>query len=475
MPNETDETDEDDYFEDEFNPTDPSKTDQETDSLEFMACVVKVIFRIAYCYQSTKEICHKEGNSLLFAICSAYPKLIGIILDEIDLNLDKIGKKALYLSNELPFNKWLACIDCKKDINFLEKCLLQTATNSILFCIATNCIDHLDLKQSTKQLSHTLIGEWEARNNCSLLGPNQQGLDVIDLGRLIQIKLAIILYELHLRLTIYNYFNKSTCESLLDGKAAHTDELASHYSRLNKEKRVSIVNWIWSTLTRMNLFTNVGSSQLVDYLDKLSNVYSATTVTVNRVLNSHLNSLLNHIALNSVLEPKCPLEKYLNLVFSCTPNSDLGRVFEEGIELIQFVLTTHKKQSRLQQLSYTLVFAWFENLVFKYATVRLRKTPNAAVGQYQATSASRLNEFRLAKQENIQKLSALLLIIFNPNASNSNAIIDAYCQKIINRLNKFNAINCFNSNNHLKPQTDSSLNRYNSKYIKFNFSRSLVL
>jgi hypothetical protein len=45
---------------------------------DFMSCVVKVIFKVAYCYQSTKDVCHKEGNSLLSAICSNYPSLIGV-------------------------------------------------------------------------------------------------------------------------------------------------------------------------------------------------------------------------------------------------------------------------------------------------------------------------------------------------------------------------------------------------------------
>lgn len=45
---------------------------------KFMKCVVSVIFMVAYCYKSTKDVCHKEGNSLLSAICSSYPCLIGV-------------------------------------------------------------------------------------------------------------------------------------------------------------------------------------------------------------------------------------------------------------------------------------------------------------------------------------------------------------------------------------------------------------
>lgn len=48
------------------------------DLFDFMSCVVKVIFRVAYCYKSTKDVCPKEGNSLISAICSSYPSLIGV-------------------------------------------------------------------------------------------------------------------------------------------------------------------------------------------------------------------------------------------------------------------------------------------------------------------------------------------------------------------------------------------------------------
>ena len=74
--------------------SEPSSNESESieDSDDFMNCVVKVIFKIAYCYPSTRDICYKDGNSLMFAICSTFPKLIGTILNEIDLNLEKIGK-----------------------------------------------------------------------------------------------------------------------------------------------------------------------------------------------------------------------------------------------------------------------------------------------------------------------------------------------------------------------------------------------
>ena len=96
------------------NDDSPKEVPSDQKALEFMACVAKVIFQIAYCFASTKETCYKEGNSLMFAICAAHPKLIGTVLEEIDSNLEKIGKRALYLAGELPFSKWLPHIDCKK-------------------------------------------------------------------------------------------------------------------------------------------------------------------------------------------------------------------------------------------------------------------------------------------------------------------------------------------------------------------------
>ncbi len=135
-------------------------------------------------------------------------------MNEIDLNLDKIGKKALYLVNELPFNKWLPYVDCKTDINFLIKCFLQTATNSILFYTAVTCIDNIDFKQNTQLLSHNLIRKWQLKNNKTSIYNGE--CIFVDLSRMVQIKLAITLFELHMRLTVYQYFNKTATESIVD-------------------------------------------------------------------------------------------------------------------------------------------------------------------------------------------------------------------------------------------------------------------
>lgn len=426
-----------------------------------MTCVVKVIFKIAYCYPSTRDICYKDGNSLLFAICSAYPQLIGPILSEIDSNLEKIGKKALYLCNELPFNKWISHIDCIWDMNFMQKCLLQTPTNSIMFCVAVSCIDNLNFRLNTRELSFGRVKRWELKNG-TRFSPDE---DFVDLSQLIQIKLTVVLFELHLRLTNYQYFNRTATESIVDARSISMEvkfeicslvkynikrvtsqiffikqELGKHYSSLAKDKRFSLVNWIWLTINRMNLYLTLKSPiRLTETLDKLSNIYSPSSHSCQRVLNSHLNSLLTQISFGTSIESKCPLEKYLNLVLVCTTSTDLSSIFEKSTDIIHLILNTHNKKSKLQELSYSLIFNWFENLIFKYTTVKLRKSM-ASTNEGLTEGVAKINEFRSIKQTYHQKFSMLLLIILNPNASNAGAVIEAYCQRIIKRLDKFISI-----------------------------------
>ena len=145
--------------------------------------------------------------------------------------------------------------------------------------------------------------------------------------------------------------------------------------------------------------------------------------------------------LETILQPKCPLECYLRLVFSRSGH-DLSYVFEHGLDLIQSILNTHKKQTHLQQIAYYLVFDWFENLIFKHSTVKPidLKDSSLAGDMHQIIeephSTSLLNQFRSCKQLNVTKLSTLLLIVFNPNANanTSSKIIDMYCAQIFKRL-----------------------------------------
>ena len=134
---------------------------------DFMSCIVKILFKIAYCYTNTKEVCHKEGNSLLFAVCSTHPQLIGRVLNEVDLELGVIGKRALYLNDQLPFEKWLPHVNCQQDVAFLQKCLLANVTNSILFRLAVSAIDHIDFGRSTRECSEVMLNGWMKDNDQS--------------------------------------------------------------------------------------------------------------------------------------------------------------------------------------------------------------------------------------------------------------------------------------------------------------------
>jgi hypothetical protein len=547
-----------------------NEAEDEDELCEFMSCVVKVIFKIAYCYPSTRDVCHKEGNALLFAVCSSYPKLIGNVLKEIDAELNSIGKRALFLSAELPFNLYLAHMDCESDLVFLQKCLLLSPTNSVLFRLAVNFVDNLDFKQDTKQISKQYLRNWLIKNrnnpNCGNLS-DYLHKENVDLAQIVKIKLAIVLFELHSRLTIYNYFTKTNASTnptqaqlsasttnlfapttsepnlennnspqnsnttqlfnsdyskdsvnvnpILTLNITSKDELNTHYSRLPKDKRLAVVNWIWSTLHRMTLFLPIDQSQFIDYLEELSIIYSSSSsklsdfsstqfLTAQRYLhgfyqtylsqqtnqhqlvemsymiqqqtqNQEANSSNNQALapLQTILQPKCPLECYLRLVFSRSGH-DLNYLFEHGLELVQAVLTTHKKQTQSQQIAYHMVFDWFENIIYKHSTVRIKLNSKASTDSYHQYHAnnesdvehSLLAQFRSMKQANLNKLSTLLLIVFNPsaNTTTSSSIIDMYCTQIYKRIEKLNSY--LNSSHKLQlthlqqQQLDENLQNY---------------
>jgi hypothetical protein len=232
-----------------------------------MCTVIKVIFKVAYCYKSTSDICYKEGNSLLFAICSTHPEMLGVVLNEIDAELMQIGKRALNLCSELPFNKWLPYIILTKDMVFIQKCLLMTPTNSILFKVATNLIDSLDFNQNTLDTSKACI------NKHPHIFEQVQQNGLIEMAHIFKAKLTVILFELHSRLTIYNYYGRQMAGNT-DGvniqmfgdliqnaenmkNVCSKEELGMHYSKLAKDKRFELAYWIWVTLYRMNQFFQV--------------------------------------------------------------------------------------------------------------------------------------------------------------------------------------------------------------------------
>jgi hypothetical protein len=511
--------------------------DHETQTLdielyEFMSCVVKIIFKIAYCYETTKEICYKEGNSLLFAVCSAYPRLIGYVLHEIDIELANIGKRSLYLSDELPYSKWLSYIDCEQDLNFLEKCLLTNTTNSILFHLAVSCIDNLDFNQSTHRMSDDRFKNWLNKNQNNPHSKNLYQLLIkngIDISKLVKIKLSIILFELHSRLTIYNYytFNRNTSnnnnsnlnsELSISNLPPHNssnniypqlfstdkdkEDLQTHYQKLTKEKRLGLVNWIWSTLYKMNIFVLIDSSpQFIDYLEELSYIYSKKNHNTNHhgyinrfyhIFLSHQSNQYQSIEMSTMLmqqeihddheslvensskkqipqlqfvfQPKCPLESFLTLVYTRSGH-DLNYIFDHSIDLIQTILNTNKKQQNIQltQTSYYIVFDWLENLIFKHFVEKINIKNQSTASQ---SVDDLMHHFRLAKQSNLTKLSQLLLTIFNSAPLNqSNTILDVYCSKIYNRLVKLEnfkselLLQNYSSNSYME-QIDSNKNNY---------------
>ena len=393
-----------------------TQIEEDTANYEFSACVVRVLFKLAYCYQSTKEICYKEGNSILFAICASHPKLITVVLEQIELNLDKIGKKALQLSTELPFNNWLLHLDIDTDLNFVQKCLLNSPTNSIMFRIGLNCIDNLNLSHNPKK---------QHKNSFELNFFKQNSLELIDKVKLVKVKLIIILYELHSRLTIYNY--------LINQREDNIDtELSQHYAKLAKEKRLNVVTWIWNTISRFSTYINLETPFIVEYMNRLAQVYSPNKSA--KIFNDiNLYNLLCQVTTGKIVDIKCPVEAFLVLTLSKCGH-DLSEIFDRSLDLLHVILTAHKKNSPLHQTAYSMVFNWFEKLLFKYSIVKLKKAAPKSNNLNYAQSL--LSDFRIMKNSQINKLSELVLIIFNPS---SPKIIDTYCAQIYRRLIKFSS------------------------------------
>jgi hypothetical protein len=186
-----------------------------------------------------------------------------------------IGKRALNLCAELPFNKWLPHVILTTDVAFLQKCLLATPTNSILFKVATNLIDALDFDGD----STTIETSKACLNKHPHMFEQVQRHGLIDMAHIFKVKLSVILFELHSRLTIYNYYGRQIAPSAVsdsaggnsqmfcnieighNGEAVRNvypkEELAGHYSKLAKDKRLDLTYWIWSTLYKMNQFFQV--------------------------------------------------------------------------------------------------------------------------------------------------------------------------------------------------------------------------
>ncbi|RNA18051.1 ectopic P granules 5 -like protein [Brachionus plicatilis] len=417
---------------------DSASQDLSQQEADFIHQVIRVIFKISYCYPSTQDTCYKEGNSILSAVALAYPCLIGSILSEIDIDLDKIGKKSLFLCADLPFDKWLPFVDLKKDVYFIQKCLLHNVPNSILFRLAVKLIDGLNFKMNTLAKSQAYLTNVDL-NIRTLIGT----YGLIDLGTLFKIRLSIILFELHSRLTNYSYFAKN--ENELFGTAVNFDELNQSYYKLAKEKRIDLIYWIWSTFYKMNLFIKIDGLRLIDYLEELTCVYSpsighfASTNYLCKFYQLYLGfSHQNELVLDSVetesaqtstqtlFQSKCALESYLRLVYTCSGNN-LNEIFDHSIELIQIILNVNKKfGSNMAKISYLIVFDWFDNLIRKFLTT------------------NRVEEFRQCVLKNLAKVSQIVLFLFSFSQSQMK-LNDNYCSKLEKNLRKCVAPNAFES------------------------------
>lgn len=315
----------------------------------------------------------------------------------------QVGKQALYLCDQLlvPLSKWLPYINCRSDIAFLEKCLLSQPTNSVLFRLATKIIEALDLEADTSAKSRQYI---DSSYTSHTLAESMRTFGFVELKFVVKMRLTIILFELHSRLTIYNYFTRantgtsSPFEEIVDTSGndgtqnrARRDDLVAHYSQLAKDKRLALVYWIWQQFYRMRLFYQLFSLKQVDYLDELARLYAASReakgrratgeqgavsvvgqasgfmkfyqIYLSKRPDETFETISGAVATNAsnatsandaaqqqlaipspitVLQPKCPLECYLRLVFTYSGH-DLNYLFDHSLSLISVILNANKK------------------------------------------------------------------------------------------------------------------------------------
>lgn len=204
-----------------------------------------------------------------------------------------------------------------------------------------------------------------------------QTFGFVDLKLIVKLRLAIILFELHSRLTVYNYFTRTggQFEEIVDTSGndgtqnrARREDLVSHYSQLAKDKRAGLLYWIWQQFYRMRLFYQLSSLKQIDYLDELGRLYAreakrrtdgSQSSGFMKFYQIYLSKRPDEIFENTnagnsgdipatipspitVLQPKCPLECYLRLIFTYSGH-DLNYIFEHSLSLINVILSTNKK------------------------------------------------------------------------------------------------------------------------------------
>ena len=163
---------------------DLSNNNEDENEFDLIKLVTIIIFNISYIYESTRDVCHKDGAAILYTICLSYPNLIGILLWQINklpesLNSD-IEKILLSLMNQLPFPLWFSYLN-DYDLCLINYWLNNYPTNSLKFRLILICIENLGF-------------------DCCCDEDDDDG-DRIDEIRLKQIKISIILFCLYLKLT----------------------------------------------------------------------------------------------------------------------------------------------------------------------------------------------------------------------------------------------------------------------------------
>jgi hypothetical protein len=139
--------------------------------------------------------------------------------------------------------------------------------------------------------------------------------------------------------------------------------------------------------------------------------------------NPTTNDASSSHTFTTVLQPKCPLECYLRLVLTNAGHTFTHLFDQPLVDLIQSMLSLNRKQSsRLGELTYMLLFEWFDHLVFKVATS----------DEYETVS----RELQASKcGQNSTRFAGLLLLLFCP--SPSGVIESYYCSRLNKRLDTF--------------------------------------
>ncbi|GAB6019246.1 hypothetical protein CHUAL_000850 [Chamberlinius hualienensis] len=72
----------------------------------FIETVCGEVFQISFVNEASKNMCFKWGRELLCNMASKHQFIMSVLMQEVSLNMEKLGKAAMYLFQELPLNLW---------------------------------------------------------------------------------------------------------------------------------------------------------------------------------------------------------------------------------------------------------------------------------------------------------------------------------------------------------------------------------